>query len=136
MIREIKFRGKGKYSGIWVFGDYGHNDVRVMICDDFLHDVIPETVGQYTGLKDKNRMKVFEGDIVKTKYGTTFEVCFGLYLPISLKEYLDPYVVVEQKIVGFYAKDFFGEEFVLPNSKAYEVIGNVHDNPELLEVEK
>lgn len=82
-------------------------------------EVIPETVGQYTGLKDKNGKKIFEGDIVKTVEGPFKVVCehgaFWLYDELLLSnDHLD--------FLGSY------------KTETIEVIGNVYDNPELLEV--
>ena len=120
-MREILFRGKSKH-GEWYFGFYtegyyldGTPVSWIEVVDRKKKEtdsptVIPETVGQFTGLTDKNGKKVFEGDIIKwdaKEWGA---------------EYCEP-VVWDYSFLGVRQNDW--KEFC-------EVIGNVHDNPELL----
>lgn len=155
MGREILFRGQTrktgekvymdgrKVPGNWVYGGIcsGKGDFSIIYAtmDEEKeipvekHVVYTETVGQYTGLKDKNGKMIFEGDILKYKE-MQFEhravVCFGKY------EY------DRNKNAGFYLHWYYGScvEYYRKDigywseNRVIEVIGNIHDNPELLEV--
>ena len=127
-MREILFRGKKESTGDWVFGDLRHyRSGKVGIHSDVLRYTLlvdPETVGQYTGLKDKNGVKIFEGDILRcNKDKCVGVVCFGKYNDF------DYGFCIEWK----YGKGYYREDIVywLEEENA-EVIGNIHDNPELL----
>lgn len=122
-MREILFRGKRKLGGTWNYGDLVHcTDNLVAVSDEegnFVN-VRPETVGQYTGFTDKNGTKIFEGDIIlvaRAESDGIFVVrfmerwaAFGLRNEQS-KCYLDLFQSLRN---------------------LYTVIGNIHDNPELL----
>ncbi len=135
-MREILFRGK-TLTGKWVEGAYykqelfygDKEDADIIITsketldNDFALEryiVIPETVGQYTGLTDKNGKKIFEGDIVKCKdYLETkpFEFEFQGYVDFKNGSFV---------IVGGFMTHYRWLDYEV------EVIGNIHDNPELL----
>lgn len=136
-MREILFRGKRIDNGEWVEGSLVHQTLyygdpvdRYHIiydgefdCDYYNNKiVIPETVGQYTGLTDKNGTKIFEGDIV--------EICFLGRTTRHLVEFDDEY---RCGWFPFACGDGCGccETDTYSPSDG-EVIGNIHDNPELL----
>lgn len=125
-MREILFRGKplGNLHGKFICGSLGVIDTdlcAIYHCFEFTDDemqlVDPETVGQYTGLTDKNGKKIFEGDIVKYKNSSPCQIA-----------YIDSQFVMMWK--NFY------RNFERVYDDEIEVIGNIHDNPELLEVQK
>lgn len=125
-MREILFRGKSTDTGAWVhgyycgpFGDFDEHeicDIADPTCSRV--DVDPETVGQYTGLTDKNGKRIFEGDIVKTDEGHIYDVDMD-----TGRRGWWPFACGDS--CGCCEKDT-----VSPSS--CEVIGNKHDNPELL----
>ena len=138
MNREILYRGKRVDNGDWGYGyAVKGNDkkyqmfIAASIGVGFFtggiiaYEVIPETVGQFTGLTDKNGKKIFEGDIVRRFNGRGQEV-----MRYAVKWNTDCcmfVLVCEDTYFGEYTSDFtvfYGEEL--------EIVGNVHDNPNLL----
>lgn len=130
MNREILFRGKKTDNGEWVYGRLLAEDVivplnqefeveakRIWGCDLTAHIVAHKTVGQFTGLCDKNGTKIFEGDIID--WG------FGLYVVV---EYIKEYA----RFAGVNGDSIFPLEDTDDKEKRIEVVGNVYDNPDLL----
>ena len=129
-MREILFRGKSTDTGAWVYGYYcgpfGYFDEHE-ICDIAdptcsRIDVDPETVGQYTGLNDVHGKQIFEGDIVECwsegvkARGTVQQRQDGLWII---------YPAWQKSIMWGLCPDEYGHT-------SAEVIGNIHDNPELI----
>ena len=132
-IREILFRGKCCTTGEWVEGFLG-----IEVPDDYViqqfsfdeyfasecidqYSVKLETVGRYTGLTDKNGKKIFEGDILEG----------------DLEDSLDPGAKWRSEVIwGKFGWNCKGNKISLPmdeyDIREGEVIGNIHDNPELL----
>ena len=132
-MREILFRGKRIGNGEWVFGDFcNYNDTaHIKNKHDLFYGVIPETVGQYTGLTDKNGTKIFEGDILAIKF-------YHKYVErISWEGRPDAIAKVFWDLNAFRLRakndvDIRYADFCDICYEETEVIGNIHDNPELL----
>lgn len=116
-MREVLYRGKRVDNGEWVYGSYYHccgtaYGATFIVVNDFgFIEVIPHTVGQYTGITDKNGIKIFEGDIVKSKHNARG-------------------VVEWQKAECSFLVNV-GDDWDTMDDCEWEVIGNIHDNPEI-----
>lgn len=140
-MREILFRGKQVNNSEWVYGYLLANKLGTcIIIEENPHEeiyvyakVIPETVGQYTGLKDKNGKRIFEGDIICDSSDTfNFAVKYGTSCPVIIKRFCQEFNLKKAHTVfGLYAHNKFGDYF-LEDNKSTTIIGNIHDNPELL----
>lgn len=140
-MRTIKFRGKRLDNGVWLYGSLlvshfkDDKKERYFITQfsgnyTFEHEVDPNTVGQFTGLKDRDGRDVYEGDIFKDSSGvlrTVFQVPGGLAFeenPVAFgydhRAPVYPYSPLAESQ---------NEAWI---SQCCEVIGNIHDNPELL----
>lgn len=124
-MREIIFRGKTR-NGKWVYGyaaKFAHDSVPVFLEDTEYgiesRRIIPETVGQFTGLRDMNGMEIYEGDIV-----VIADVVKG-YVRYNVRYWRYEIAAADEPL----------ENERIPSGRPEEcwmVIGNIHDNPELL----
>ena len=145
-MHEILFRGKRIDNGEWIYGDLIH-DKRCFSGEDVVQifdtngvlgylesEVIPETAGQYTGLTDKNETKIFEGDIVKAWGQRPMYVHFnGETLTWEMTDVGVPIFEVNHLLNTIDLAEVQIETVV--GEMHTEVIGNIHDNPELLKGE-
>lgn len=146
MNREIKFRGKSKKDGKWIYGYLGESKVRILNTE-YLEKVIftnvlsfnsdnypfivkdisvdPNTVGQFTGLKDKNGKEIYEGDIVKTPL---LDPIFG---DILADAWCNALIRFNQ---GSFVASYYNSHniYLQDLCDKIELLGNIHDNPELL----
>ena len=136
-MREILFRGKRLDNGDWVYGYYVHigpvSCQRAYIIPEYasslyVNEVDPSTVGQYTGLKDKNGKRIMEGDIIDAS-AEWWDASgpAGHSSPIIPVEWCEYYCGFDP----FANYDCDCGVFIYANNCI--VIGNIHDNPELLE---
>ena len=142
-MREILFRGKRLQGGNWVEGYFFKSDINkreresgkaTMIftpdCDTFItvpecHNsfmVVSDTVGQYTGLKDKNGKRIFEGDIAKVLQGKDKDIAYVGFENGAFMLYPKTGNIYERTLWEYWYNDW-----------DVEVIGNITENPELLE---
>lgn len=117
-MREIKFRAKRLYNGEWISGDL-HLHTPFPHIHSTLGDkakIDTDTIGQFTGLRDRHGKEIYEGDIVRYDMGGECEVSY----------------CIGGGFAGFDLSPAFHDEHQLTD---VEVIGNIHDNPELLKTE-
>lgn len=121
MNRKIKFRGKRIDNGQWVYGDYyktplTHGIISNNTVTYFAYVVYEKTIGQFTGLKDKNGNEIYEGDFINIFDNNGHRYGWGF---ISFKN------------GSFFIGDMFLSD--IHHEDLYcDIIGNIHENPELL----
>lgn len=134
-MREIKFRGKDLETGEWVYGSLFQSleqypaiakpkptaDGKLFYC---LTVVDADTVGQYTGLKDRNGKEIYEGDIALMDY-SAFNTGKDGKIYAVVRWIDDLAAFVWDAGLNYYAD--------MRNADNVEICGNIHDNPELLE---
>ena len=130
-MREILFRGKRLDNGEWVYGYYVHigpvSCQRTYIIPEYasalyVNEVDPSTVGQYTGMKDKNGKRIFEGDVAKVLQGKDKDIAYVGFENGAFMLYPKTGNIYERTLWSYWYNDW-----------DVEVIGNITDNPELLE---
>lgn len=129
IMRETKFRGKRICTGEWVYGSYAPNTYdagKALIItyspydpDYVWEEVDPSTVGEYTGLKDKNGKEIYEGDIIGGSNGSIN----GRYWPFQI------IIEWDEAACGFNTPNWG----YMDSTHFFEIKGNIHDNPELIE---
>lgn len=119
-MREILFRGKLVLTNRWAYSRCPDGELHY---GTVVHDFIPETVGQFTGLTDANGTKIFEGDILDTPDRLVKVTWFPGNAQFDCDFIKYAHGIIIKNFKGIDPRDFH----------LYEVIGNIHDNPELLE---
>ena len=138
-MRDILFRGKRTDNGEWVYGllcRVGDTYANIRRMDTaVLYSVLTNTIGQFTGLTDKNGRKIFEGDILEgIRYGNE-ERAEVLWIDKAASWGIR-YSFREKNESGYTSWLNSAWFRSINDARAPVVIGNIHDNPELLEVEK
>jgi uncharacterized phage protein (TIGR01671 family) len=132
-MREILFRGKNN-DGKWIEGYYfRYNNIHCIVPGEYssksseYFEVDPETIGQFTDIKDKNGKDIYEGDIIS--------MVDEYYEGDSRYQGFKGQVMYEDGSFGIFGNgqyEYMCLDECCVNNYEYEVIGNIHDNPELL----
>ena len=130
-MREIKFRGLRTDGKGWVYGYYYEYSGKHIICwqnhsdnvtKDYFSEVIPESVGQFTGHNDKNGVQIYEGDIISNYWGKrVVEYTPGDGIKLA--------IIYDEPLNGIHQTH---EDFRYNSTSISSVIGSIHTTPELL----
>lgn len=134
-MREIMFRGKIVDSVEWIHGiAFPHDRGRCSILYQFPMDgaiegreVDPDTVGQFTGLYDKDGARIYEGDILQARLDDSFP---DSVTTCVVEWHTDPHIGWFIRQAGRACKHDPLDKF---DGKYWEIVGNIHDNPDMLE---
>ena len=151
-MREIKFRGKCSQSKRWVYGWLLTNKLGTyIVTEENPHEctqnhyieideycrVVPDTVGQFTGLHDKNGKEIYEGDICRVSSDTfysnsyaTLEESWELMMQVVFCNYAFIFRCLQDKHLEILLAETLWEDFEI------EIVGNIYENPDLLEPTK
>lgn len=155
MNREFLFRGKDKETGEWLYGNLIHIEDESPFDETYSVDYIIDyalnsierevdsnTIGQYTGMKDKHKRKIFEGDILKHILSNgTIVYLVVRWDTINRKLMLIKGFVYDDNAVQLNGWTFIYKQFALypsvidsvPDNERMEIVGNIYDNPELIQ---
>jgi uncharacterized phage protein (TIGR01671 family) len=143
-MRTIEFRGKRVDNGEWIFGDLVHHvfdgtsrvlPITIKSKDNYPIEINPSTVGQFTGLFDKNGVKIFEGD--KIQYSHDEDVyhgiiqyisCFGLKVLITSRGFVNNLGVFVDSSKGLFLENKHYHDIIICHK--IQVIGNIHEGGE------
>lgn len=141
-MRTIKFRGKRVDNGEWEYGDLVHlsNGEACILPEDgeWRHRlIIPDSVGQFTGLLDKNGKEIYEGDVLRRIPNEQYSDATGIPLDMLREDIGEGgdlvfvrYDESQARVMYYSLIDRFNSPWL--NTKYFTVIGNIYDNPELL----
>ena len=138
-IREVIFRGKRMDNGEWITDSetYIRDGDGIWLSDENLNvvTVLPETVGQYTGLTDKNGVRIFEGDILDVSsdvaYGGVAVHRLG-YFVVEFHNGCFMKSALDDPQLSFFDNAKRKGLYHFISTDIHKIVGNIHDNPELL----